>query len=195
MDELLAIEKIGSDVGGNSTSDRSQMYRREIEQLKLQVSRETKQFNDLLNSKDAKYDQLSKELADLESLVESKVFNETELEEALENEKRKVRALELKLHEEEEKNKNLVNKHQQQYAPMSPTSPQYPVFQGQQYQPKRSSTGSFSLMTSSSFDTISDHGNLLENVYCEICEEYGHDVITCNAFTAEIDIISSSVSI
>jgi DNA repair exonuclease SbcCD ATPase subunit len=192
MDELLAIEKVGSEDTGNITADQPHMYQREIEQLKLQVVREAKRYTDLLYYKESKCEQLSKELADLESLVENKVFNETELEEAFENEKRKVRELELKLREEEEKNKNLVSKQQQQFAPMSPTSPQYSLFHRQQSQPKRSSTESFSLMISSSLDTVSDHGNLLESVYCEICEEYGHDVMTCDAFTAEKDTMSSS---
>jgi DNA repair exonuclease SbcCD ATPase subunit len=190
MDELLAIEKVGSESNTNVAGDK--IYRREIEQLKLQVVRETKRYNDLLDSKDAKCERLTKELADLESLVENKVFNETELEEAVENEKRKVRALELKLREEEEKNMHLISKQQQQYAPMSPTSPQYSLFHRQQHQSKVSSTGSFSLMTSSSLDTVSDHGNMLESVYCEICEVYGHEVMTCNAFMTEKDNISSS---
>lgn len=192
MDELLTIDNIGSNDNGNIKTDEPHIYRKEIEQLKLQVVRETKRYNDLLNSKDAKCERLTKELADLESLVENKVFNETELEEAVENEKRKVRALELKLLEEEERNKVLINNQQQHFLPMSPTSPLYSLLHKQQQQPKRSSTGSFSLMTSSSLDTVSDHGNLPESVYCEICEEYGHDVMTCTAFKTENENMSSS---
>lgn len=181
MDELLAIEKVESSEAQHVPDD-DKMYRREIEQLKLQVNREVRKYQDLEQSKEAKIHKLYKELSDLESLVENKVFNETELEEAIECEKRKVRMLEGRLREEEEKNRRLPI-----HAPLSPTSPQYSLFNRQQYhhhqqQQKRSSTGSFSLMTSSSMDTVSDHGNLLESVYCEICEEYGHEVMTCNAY-------------
>ncbi|KAL9544979.1 hypothetical protein MBANPS3_007357 [Mucor bainieri] len=192
MDELLAIEKVEEAASASSSHHHhqqqqqhdSKMYQREIEQLRLQVNREVRKYQDLEQSKEAKIHKLYKELSDLESLVENKVFNETELEEAIECEKRKVRLLEGRLREEEEKNRRLPV-----HAPLSPTSPQYSLFnrhhnqqQQQQQQQKRSSTGSFSLMTSTSMDTVSDHGNLLESVYCEICEEYGHDVMTCNAY-------------
>lgn len=177
MDELLAIEKVESSAAPDAHSD-DKMYRREIEQLKLQVNREVRKYQDLEQSKEAKIHKLYKELSDLESLVENKVFNETELEEAIECEKRKVRLLEGRLREEEEKNRRLPI-----HAPLSPTSPQYSLFNRHHHQQqKRSSTGSFSLMTSTSMDTVSDHGNLLESVYCEICEEYGHEVMTCNAY-------------
>ncbi|KAL7321282.1 hypothetical protein PS15m_001068 [Mucor circinelloides] len=175
MDELLAIEKVESGATQEANDDR--MYQREIEQLKLQVNREVKKYQDLEQSKEAKIHKLYKELSDLESLVENKVFNETELEEAIECEKRKVRMLEGRLREEEEKNRRLPI-----HAPLSPTSPQYSLFNRQHHQQKRSSTGSFSLMTSTSMDTVSDHGNLLESAYCEICDEYGHEVMTCSAY-------------
>lgn len=175
MDELLAIEKVESGATQEVNDDR--MYQREIEQLKLQVNREVKKYQDLEQSKEAKIHKLYKELSDLESLVENKVFNETELEEAIECEKRKVRMLEGRLREEEEKNRRLPI-----HAPLSPTSPQYSLFNRHHHQQKRSSTGSFSLMTSTSMDTVSDHGNLLESAYCEICDEYGHEVMTCSAY-------------
>jgi len=175
MDELLAIEKVESGATQEVNDDR--MYQREIEQLKLQVNREVKKYQDLEQSKEAKIHKLYKELSDLESLVENKVFNETELEEAIECEKRKVRMLEGRLREEEEKNRRLPID-----ARLSRTSPQYSLFNRQHHQQKRSSTGSFSLMTSTSMDTVSDHGNLLESAYCEICDEYGHEVMTCSAY-------------
>lgn len=185
MDELLAIEKVNENIQQQGDE---RIYIKEIEQLKLQVIRESKKYQDLENSKRTKLEQLNKELSDLESLVENKVFNETELEETLENEKRKVRLLEAKLKEEED--------YKRMIHPMSPTSPQFHIHK------KRSSSitaSSFTLVTSSSLDTVSDRDGLLESVYCEICEDYGHDVMTCNAFI-QIDeyehdtVPSSSVS-
>lgn len=191
MDELLAIEKV-NDIQQDQGDER--MYKKEIEQLKLQVIRETKKYQDLENSKQVKLEQLNKELSDLESLVENKVFNETELEETLENEKRKVRLLEAKLKEEEDHKRMIHN------PPMSPTSPQYSsIFHMNKKRSFSATASSFTLMTSSSLDTVSDRDGLLESIYCEICEEYGHDVMTCNAFI-QIDeyehdtIPSSSVS-
>lgn len=193
MDEILAIEKVNDDIQQDQGGD-ERLYRKEIEQLKLQVVRETKKYQDLENSKQVKLEQLNKELSDLESLVENKVFSETELEERLESEKRKVRLLEAKLKEEEDHRRMLHN------PPMSPTSPQYPsMFQRNKKRSSSATASSFTLMTSSSLDTVSDHGALLESVYCEICEDYGHDVMTCNVFIPIDDyehgaLPSSSVS-
>lgn len=182
MDELLAIEKVENNQEEEEGDEK--LYRREIEQLKLQVVREARRYDDLEKSKRSKVEQLSKELSDLESLVEKKVFDETELEEAIENEKRKVRLLENKLREEEERNYQQSKRMMHNPPPMSPTSPQYSsVFHMNKKRSSSATASSFTLMTSSSLDTVSDHGsNLLESVYCEICEEYGHEVITCNAF-------------
>lgn len=137
MDELLAIEKAAQ----QDESAPVYEYRRQIEQLTLQVAREAKRYQDLERANQAKIDKLTKEVADLESLVENKVFNETELEEAIECEKRKVRMLELRL----------------QDKPLSPP-----------YQKR------------------SRHNTVLGSDYCEICEEYGHDVMTCNAYNKSV---------
>lgn len=203
MDEILTIEKLNEDQqhdkeeeeGGGGGGGDERMYKKEIEQLKLQVLRETKKYQDLETSKQVKLDQLNKELSDLESLVENKVFHETELEERLENEKRKVRSLEAKLKEEDDHKRLMMHN-----PPMSPTSPQYPsMFQRNKKRSSSTTASSFTLMTSSSLDTVSDHGALLESVYCEICEDYGHDVMTCTAFVPVEDyehdaLPSSSVS-
>jgi hypothetical protein len=184
MDELLAIERVESSAPQEEQVD-PRLYKREIEQLKLQMTRETQRYQDLEKSKQLKIGQLNKELSDLESLVENKVFMETELEEALENEKQKVRLLETKLSSQQ----------QEVQLPLSPTSPHYSSI----FQRKRSSNAT-ALSSLTSLDTVSDYGsNLLESIYCEICEEYGHEVMTCNAFV-QIDesqhdtIPSSSVS-
>ncbi|KAG2200133.1 hypothetical protein INT47_012414 [Mucor saturninus] len=182
MDEILTIEKSNEDQQDDDKEEErggdERMYKKEIEQLKLHVLRETKKYQDLETTKQVKLDQLNKELSDLESLVENKVFHETELEERLENEKRKVRSLEAKLKEEDDHKRMMMHN-----PPMSPTSPQYPsMFQRNKKRSSSTTASSFTLMTSSSLDTVSDHGALLESVYCEICEDYGHDVMTCTAF-------------
>lgn len=199
MDELLAAEKVKEqEVSNNSNKGEGDVhyYKREIEQLKLQLGRESKRYQDLELSKQLKIDQLNKELSDLESLIENKVFMETELEEALENEKQKVRLLETKL-KEGGGGEGIT-------LPMSPTSPHYSsIFQagGRKRSSNATATSSLTIMTSSSLDTVSDHGhNLLgESIYCEICEEYGHEVMTCNAFVqidqSQHDTVPSSSSV
>jgi chromosome segregation ATPase len=168
MDELLAFEKVESETTDSKKDER--VLRREIEQLRSQISRERKRYADLEQSKNTKLEKLNKELSDLESLVENKVFSETDLEKKLENEKNKVRQLEAQLVEEQEKiEKGLC-------TPMSPTSPKsQPLFRQ-----NRSSTTS-TLVTNSSIDTISNDELEKEYLYCEICESYGHEVISCTA--------------
>ncbi|KAI9282220.1 hypothetical protein BY458DRAFT_571125 [Sporodiniella umbellata] len=126
MDELVVL--------GNSESKGIEPWNREIEQLKTQVSRERKRYEDMEQALELKLERLNKELVDLESLVENKVFNETELEERLETERNRVRQLEVRVKEAE----RIV------MIP-TPTSPTYP----------------------------------LTEIYCEICEVSGHDLMLC----------------
>ncbi|RCH87238.1 hypothetical protein CU097_003638 [Rhizopus azygosporus] len=83
-------------------------------------------------------ERLTKELCNVESLVEIKVLRETELEERLEQEKRKVMALE--------------DRARHTTIP-TPTSP------------------------------VCQLKDLNVNPYCEICEEYGHDLMQCTALS------------
>jgi hypothetical protein len=174
MDELLAFEKTESEKTDDKKDER--MLRREIEQLYSLVEREKKRYNELEHGKKLKMERLNKELSDLESLIENKVFHESELETELENEKTKVLQLESRLRDELERN-NTNNLSRKLSVPISPTSPKtYPFL----FRQKRSSTTS-TLVTSNSYDTSSDNDTQVENSYCEICESYGHEVISCTA--------------
>ncbi|KAI8885204.1 hypothetical protein K501DRAFT_311708 [Backusella circina FSU 941] len=106
MDELLAFEKIESEKTDDKKDER--MLRREIEQLYSQVEREKKRYEELEHGKKTKMERLNKELSDLESLIENKVFHESALETELENEKNKVLQLESRLRDDElERNKDM----------------------------------------------------------------------------------------
>ncbi|KAG1048337.1 hypothetical protein G6F43_009264 [Rhizopus delemar] len=92
MDELLAFDRLGQEASP---------WEIKVDQLKAQVGRERKRYEDMEWTLEQKIVRLNKELVDLESLVENKVLNETELEERLELERRRVGQLEVRLKEME----------------------------------------------------------------------------------------------
>ncbi|KAG0172396.1 hypothetical protein DFQ28_005122 [Apophysomyces sp. BC1034] len=157
MDEMLAMEKAGTFATG---SDDEGLHS-EIEKLKKEIGQHQQKYAELELAKRTEVNHLSKDLAELEALVESKVFGQGDLEEALENEKKRVKALEEQLAD---------TKHSPRpssvVSPMSPT-----VF---------SSALGTSTMRSRKQDDGED--------YCEICETYGHDVISCTALVTEADL-------
>ncbi|RCI04219.1 hypothetical protein CU098_011467 [Rhizopus stolonifer] len=128
---------------------------RNVEILRLQLAREVKCHNDLKSHQQIQVDKLKQEIQQLESLIESKVLQETELENLLED-KLRISFLETKLRQEEKDVKKLT------VMPLSPASPS--TFRR-----------SFSLMPTESTDSVD------QDVYCEICEEYGHEVMACTA--------------
>lgn len=85
--------------------------RSEIDRLHEALALERRRYNELEVSKAAEINLLNKDLAELEGLVESRVFGENDLEEALEAEKQKVRRLEAKLEQQQQQ--------QQQQTPLS----------------------------------------------------------------------------
>ncbi|KAG1350635.1 hypothetical protein G6F62_003213 [Rhizopus arrhizus] len=92
MDELLAFDQLGQEASP---------WEIKVDQLKAQVGRERKRYKDMEWTLEQKIERLNKELVDLESLVENKVLNETELEERLEHERMRVGQLEVRLKEME----------------------------------------------------------------------------------------------
>lgn len=90
MDELLALENADAEDGGGD----SVALRRQIEKLKQELDAERRRYTDLEIEKQKEISHLNKELAELESLVESRVFGEGDLEQELESERKKVARLE-----------------------------------------------------------------------------------------------------
>ncbi|KAF7723146.1 hypothetical protein EC973_002328 [Apophysomyces ossiformis] len=156
MDELLALEnaQINEDHGEPRNEDCA--LQRQIDRLKQELVRQQQKYADLELSKRTKVNQLNKELADLEALMETKIFGAEELEESLQAERRRVKHLEKELADQ--------NRIGHRYSmPMTPVS-----------------VSSFSQYIDSSMDG-DHHGSDEDDVYCEICEVYGHDVIGCTA--------------
>ncbi|KAF7728112.1 hypothetical protein EC973_006627 [Apophysomyces ossiformis] len=157
MDEMLAMEKAGAVPDGNDERG----LRGEVEKLKQEVVQYQQKYAELELSKRTEVSQLSKDLAELETLVESKVFGQGDLEEALEKERKRVKILEEQLAEK--------NDHFQPSSPLHSISPKV----------SSSRSGKSAVTTT---DKQDDHK------YCEICEVYGHDVISCTALVTEADM-------
>ncbi|CAO3597645.1 unnamed protein product [Absidia cylindrospora] len=91
MDEMLAMaDDNGNDAGGDHASVSVKTLQQQLKQAKHDHEQ------DLLG-KQIENQKLCKELVELESLVETKVFGQGDTEEALEKERRKIKQLEKKL--------------------------------------------------------------------------------------------------
>ncbi|KAI8344926.1 hypothetical protein BD560DRAFT_411683 [Blakeslea trispora] len=143
-----------------------------INMLKLKMAHEARRYHDLKCSKQLKTDALRREVKELEMLIENKVFKESELEDLIEEKEMSINILKIRLQAEEEKNFkqpfNSLKSHAHSILPPSPTSPQH-LFMDQHPSHSHSRGSSSSRV------------GHVEDVYCEICEAYGHEVITCKS--------------
>ncbi|RCI06115.1 hypothetical protein CU098_006189 [Rhizopus stolonifer] len=157
MDEMLALEKqaLKKPVDGGlaivNTSADTTVLQEKIQQLE----KENESHRNSLSAEKKQVTQLSKDLAELESLVENRVFGEADLEEKLEAERKKVASLERELNAL----KNRTSMHSKDIL-MSPTTIAGP-----------SPTPSPHQKHNSNDDNLSK--------YCELCDGYGHDVLEC----------------
>ncbi|KAI9280390.1 hypothetical protein BY458DRAFT_430861 [Sporodiniella umbellata] len=105
IDEMLALEsqeEVAASTGGND------MWQEKIKRLEG----ENKTQRENLTQKEEQLRKLTRDINQLESLVENKVFGDSELEEQLELEKKKVIALERELNQLKY---NIANKREPQY--------------------------------------------------------------------------------
>ncbi|KAG9305803.1 hypothetical protein G9A89_001092 [Geosiphon pyriformis] len=139
----------------------SSLHNSEIRELRQKV-------NELEKSKQREVNTLTKDVAELESLVESKIFREADLEEEVQRERQASKRLrdeieDLKEHVREMR--NMVNDdlslslHTSLSTAASPNSPSVRM---------KEKDGEM-------------HENDSAKLYCEICEEEGHDIIHCKA--------------
>ncbi|CEP11141.1 hypothetical protein [Parasitella parasitica] len=104
MDEMLVLEKKDLKTPSDSNNEESRMAivqsspnDREL-QLKIQqLEKENEKHRNSLSAEKSQVNQLSKDLAEMESLVESRVFSEADLESKLEAERKKVASLQKEL--------------------------------------------------------------------------------------------------
>lgn len=130
-------------------------------------------LNDLERNKQREVHALNKDIAELESLIESKIFKEADLEEAVESERKTVRRLRDEL-------SDLKTQLKESSSAKS---------NGKTSERKSSTTTSTSLrpppaLTSSITNKANDTNDTL---YCEICEQHGHDIISCTALLSDAD--------
>lgn len=133
MDEMLALEKPDDKEVDDGDVENTPALKARIAQLERELLEERRRLDDLELAKHTEINHLNKELAELETLVESRVFGEADMEQALDAERRRTRELEKEL-------RSLKD---------SPT-----------------------------------HSHDKTDLYCELCEEHGHDVISCTALAA-----------
>jgi chromosome segregation ATPase len=135
----------------------SSMHNSEIRELRKKVS-------DLEKSKQREINMLNKDVAELESLIESKIFREADLEEEIQREQRNSKRLKEEIEELRDQLKEI-----------------------------KSSNGATNILEAtlvgdgiiSNNSSVKPIENLKENgtsgLYCEICEQEGHDIISCKA--------------
>ncbi|ORZ00297.1 hypothetical protein BCR43DRAFT_560826 [Syncephalastrum racemosum] len=131
--------------------------RSEIDRLHEQLALERRRYTELEVSKAAEINLLNKDLAELEGLVESRVFGENDLEEALEAEKQKVKRLEAKL--EQQQQHQLPQSNQQDGGGSGGAV--------------SSSSLPFCELCETEGHDIVECDAVQTQVYCENCEEYG----------------------
>ncbi|KAI9492840.1 hypothetical protein BDB00DRAFT_826630 [Zychaea mexicana] len=141
MDELMVVEQNGSSSRPAAVEDGTNAVelRKQIKSLEDNLLQERLRYNDLEHTKRTEITQLSTELAELETLIENGVFEDNDLQQALETEQKRVQSLEKELKSLKEEAKSSV-----------PES------------------------KSSAHDVSKD-------LYCELCEVHGHDVLNCTA--------------
>ncbi|CAB4393162.1 unnamed protein product [Rhizophagus irregularis] len=135
----------------------SSMHNSEIRELRKKVS-------DLEKSKQREINMLNKDVAELESLIESKIFREADLEEEIQREQRNSKRLKDEIEELREQINEI-----------------------------KSSNGATNVLEAtlvgdgiiSNNNSVKPIEKLKENgtsgLYCEICEQEGHDIISCKA--------------
>ncbi|KAM3580683.1 hypothetical protein VKS41_006746 [Umbelopsis sp. WA50703] len=125
-------------------------------ELTSQLDRLSKEHTKVIKDKDTTIANLSKELSEIEHIVENKIFREAELEEQLGVEQRRK----IRLQQE------ISDLQVSQYIPYSPES---------DYDNERAYGD---IADASNYATAQAHNEL----YCGICDKYGHDTIKCKMF-------------
>ncbi|KAI8097256.1 uncharacterized protein BX664DRAFT_383561 [Halteromyces radiatus] len=163
MDDMLDLEEQASSGDPNTST---MFMKNEISRLKQQLTKQQQKINDTDTQHRIKISQLHNDMAQLESVIEKKTFRISELEELYtmernkyKTEQRQWQALILK------DDKSSLSCSNMPISPISDTA---------------------SVNTTSTSNTYrqeypkNKNKNDGADLYCEICEVYGHDVIGCN---------------
>ncbi|CAO0796686.1 unnamed protein product [Mucor circinelloides] len=136
-----------------------QQNQKKLEQLTIQHATELRETKEKAEKQEKDHKRqvvnLNRDISELESLIESKIFKEADLEEALEKERKQVKKLQLELQDIKEEKKISVES----------TTSTSSIKKMAQETPKKDIVGEDSA------------------AYCELCEVNGHDLISCKAVT------------
>lgn len=134
---IIRLEGLGNDEKVKEISQLLQDTQKQLENLNASHTTELRKLKEKENSEEKEYKQhvasLNRDISELESLIESKIFKEADLEEALDKERKLARKLNIEL--QDLKDDMASNQRQDKEENSS---------------------------------------------YCEICEIYGHDLISCS---------------
>jgi len=115
---------------------------------------------------------LNKELTELESLIESKIFHEADLEEEVQLKQKQIDRLQ----------QDIADLRRQLAQATTPTSHSTNGSYSSAYMtPSRSTTSSIVSSSSQRTSPRVPMKHQDEALFCEICEEEGHDIVTCTA--------------
>ncbi|KAG2188306.1 hypothetical protein INT44_001059 [Umbelopsis vinacea] len=131
-------------------------------------------LSDLERAKQRETHALNKDIAELESLIESKIFKEADLEEAVEAERKTIKRL-----------RDEISELKSQIKDFSARS------NGKSYERKASITNSSSVKPPS-MPIPATAKKTNDALYCEICEQHGHDIISCTALLSEADFAAEN---
>ncbi|KAI7852775.1 hypothetical protein BDC45DRAFT_536988 [Circinella umbellata] len=168
MDELMVVEKSGNNNNPSSpmvaenNSSTTELQQR-IKTLEDEVLQERLRYNDLEHTKRTEITQLSNELAELETLIENGVFEDNDLQEALDIERKRIKSLENELKILKETDKSVASPSQVSSPTVDTTT---------------KATISTPTVTAAAAAVTENH-----DVYCELCEVHGHDVLDCTALS------------
>ncbi|KAG0363894.1 hypothetical protein BG005_003714 [Podila minutissima] len=193
VDEILASEAKNSNMNGSSPKDTAsnssvsvirlenllkekQSLLDRLTQAHSAEMRELRQrYVDLDRSKAYEIAQLNKELTDLESLIESKIFHEADLEEEVKRKQKQIDRLQQEIRD---------LKAQLGKAASSVGSPHQGDYRANSATPQQRNYRSPSAMSVSSMASTPPrrvYNDPAEQPFCEVCEVHGHDLISCTA--------------
>lgn len=139
-----------------------QQHQKKLEKLALDHATELRKAKEQGESAEKEQSRqvalLNRDISELESLIESKIFKEADLEEALEKERKQVKKLQLELADLKEDSLASAS------ASFSKATP-------------------FTTTSSPVKKTVLQDESSSSSLYCEICEVAGHDLISCKAVT------------
>ncbi|KAG0092648.1 hypothetical protein BGZ93_004849 [Podila epicladia] len=193
VDEILASEAKNPNMNGSSPKDTAsnssvsvirlenilkekQSLLDRLTQAHSAEMRDLRQrYVDLDRSKAYEIAQLNKELTDLESLIESKIFHEADLEEEVKRKQKQIDRLQQEIRE---------LKAQLGKAGSSVGSPHLGDYRANSATPQQRNYRSPSSMSVSSMASTPPrrvYNDPAEQPFCEVCEVHGHDLISCTA--------------